>query len=63
MLEPQIHPNPEQPLPAAHLFTYARPLLLARWVEEAFEVEVRQSPRSKAARERSKNPRRSSSTV
>jgi hypothetical protein len=63
MLEPQIHPNPEQPLPAAHLFNYAQPLLLSRWVEEAFEVDVRRSPRFKAVRERSRNPRRSSARV
>jgi hypothetical protein len=60
MLEPQIHPNPAQPLPAANLFTYARPLLLSRWVEDAFEVEVRPSLRSKPGKGRSKAPRPSS---
>lgn len=60
MLEPQIHPNPEQPLPAANLFVYARPLLLSRWVEDAFEVEVRQCPPIKAGKGRSGRPRKSS---
>jgi hypothetical protein len=60
MLEPRLQPNPEQPPMVANLFQPVRPLLLSRWVEDAFEMEVRQSPRTKAVRERSKNPRKSS---
>jgi hypothetical protein len=63
MLEPQIHPNPAQPLPAANLLAYARPLLLSRWVEDAFEVEVRPSLRSKPGKGRSRLPRPSSPKV
>jgi hypothetical protein len=55
MLEPHFKPSPEQPLPAAGLFVYARPLPLSRWNEKAFEVTVHVL--SQAATEVSKTPR------
>ncbi len=63
MLEPHLQPNPERPPMVANLFHPFRPLLLSRWVEDAFEVDVRQSPRSKAVRASSKGPRKSSPKV
>lgn len=54
MLDPHIQPKPQAPLLNGLPPAPARPLLLARWVEDAFEVQILPGSKARTPRARTR---------